>query len=165
MSGCALTLSTSRMSAMQHRPHVCHAAPAAVSPVLYSGAALIRRIMDLTPQQVEALPADQKAQVIALQNQVVSSPSRLAMLLCCCGQAQQDSPFCHTCAESKPKHAGVMRSTIQYSLSPCPVPFTAKFVAFHSSMHEAGTLCSCVDVLQCPSEKLTTLADSPQCLC
>ena len=77
--------------------------------------------MDLTPQQVEALPADQKAQVIALQNQVVSSPSGVVLLLCCCGQAQQDSPLCHVCAESKPEHAGVMRSTIPHGLSflPC----------------------------------------------
>ena len=79
--------------------------------------------MDLTPQQVEALPADQKAQVIALQNQVVSSPPVLAMLLSCCGQAVQDSPFCHICAESKPKHAGVMRSTIQYGVSFLPCSF------------------------------------------
>ena len=82
--------------------------------------------MDLTPQQVEALPADQKAQVIALQNQVVSSPSDLAMLLCCSGQAVQDSPFCHVCAESKSKHAGVMRSTLQYGLSFLPCSFTSQ---------------------------------------
>ncbi len=72
VSGCALTLSSS--PGARSSSAVCPAAPVAVSPVFSSGAALIRRIMDLTPQQVEALPADQKAQVIALQAQVVSSP-------------------------------------------------------------------------------------------
>ena len=109
VSGCALTLSTS--------PGICPAAPAAVSPVFSSGAALIRHVMDLTSQQVEALPADQKALIIALQTRLVSSPSGLAMLLCCCSQAQQDSPFWRIDAESKPKHAGMMRSTILYGTS------------------------------------------------
>ena len=44
-------------------------------------AALLQRVMSLTPQQIELLPPQQKAQVLALQQQMVSNPAVHAIIL------------------------------------------------------------------------------------
>ena len=38
--------------------------------MLSPGAAFVRKIMDLTPEQLEPLAADQKAQIIAMQTRM-----------------------------------------------------------------------------------------------
>ena len=38
---------------------------------LFASAALLQQVMNLTPQQIELLPPQQKAQVLALQQQMV----------------------------------------------------------------------------------------------
>ena len=57
--------------------------------VLWRCAVLLQQIMQLTPAQIEGLPPEQKAQVLALQQQMVGRPlcmyASAAMLL---------PPFC-----------------------------------------------------------------------
>lgn len=45
-----------------------------------ASAALLQQVMNLTSQQIELLPPQQKAQVLALQQQMVRAPVKLAFI-------------------------------------------------------------------------------------
>lgn len=60
--------------------------------VLWCCAVLLQQIMQLTPAQIEGLPPEQKAQVLALQQQMVGRP------LCICASAAMLLPaLCLLC--------------------------------------------------------------------
>jgi hypothetical protein len=64
---------TSAIAAQMQPSQAATAAPASVPGMSAEQQALLQQVMSLTPEQIELLPPQQKAQVLALQQQLVRS--------------------------------------------------------------------------------------------